>query len=197
LNDNSRVTKPHQDHTSRTYWWRTNVVSLLPSNSATLERVELVHRGVTSFLDEFDLKFHVKEREQLSRVEKLVRQSSQNEIMDFFVCSKFLEKQRKRGLFRGALVILVDPHLIKRFADTDPTVISFTSSEPALWGISEYAKGLMLLRKFDERVTRHECAHLFGLAEHCSADPNCCMNWGCPTEKFCVHCVRKIEKLTG
>jgi hypothetical protein len=171
-------------------WEETGWIHVLPGLGVYRDKARKVALEIRLLIKELSLPIRVvsdcvsKRRTDLLRCINEVKRGKhldETQILD-----RINQSRRVLPRLRSGLVILLDPDRIEPFGKTD-------EKERGIYG-SSHADGVCLLRAWHGEAVRHELAHMLGLGEHC-ANPDCVMDWGCPSQTFCRSCLRKIKRI--
>jgi hypothetical protein len=149
---------------------------------------------VRHFVEEFGFDFEVENCGFLTFAEMAMRKClRESRKVDLYSFVTKVEAERKRGKYLEGQVILIDAEHVDEFVDSGPSVfVMAPNNERGFFGVTDHARGVMLLREFRGEVVRHECGHLFGDLIHHRGR---CMQWECIAAEFCETCDRKLRNI--
>lgn len=172
-------------------WEKTGTISVCDLRGINDNKKDTIAKYVNDMIEQFELPLRAvgassaDEEEIKGIIEKYLREGT---IDDGKVLRDLNKMRNTSQKFPQALVIIIDP---KKYGP-----LRNWENPKGIYGVV-HDDGLVFLRYTHEKAVRHEIGHMFGLSHHSerNPNPNCIMNWECPTTEFCDVCKNELEDI--
>lgn len=172
-------------------WEKSGNISVCDLRRAKDNVRDTVTKTIAEMIKEFRLPLKVKgcTSEEEKEIRDIISKCPREGTIDDNKAVRLLNEVRKTSQrLMQAFVIIVDEKEYEPF-------YNWWDKYKGIYGVGDDS-GLVFLRVTHKEAVRHEIGHMFGLEHHeKGSNPNCIMNWECPTTQFCNTCKSELEDI--